>query len=282
MTRESVTSRDIRQPDEPLTVLTCYDYLTARVMDQVEELDMILVGDTLGMVSLGYDSTIPVTVDDMVHHTAAVSRGVEETFLVADVPFLAAAKSREHAVTVAQRLMQEGGAQAIKIEGGERNREIIEHLIAHDVPVVGHLGLTPQSVEAFGGYTLQAKDADEIKEVAREARLLEELGVLALVLECIPAEVGTVLTEVLDVTTIGIGAGDGCDGQVLVWQDMMGLSEQSPSFVKEYDQFGERFRETVKEYCDDVRSRAFPAEEHSFDLGEDVSRSDVEDWVSVQ
>lgn len=282
MTRESVTSRDIRRAEEPLTVLTCYDYLTARVMDRVDELDVILVGDTLGMVSLGYDSTIPVTVDDMVHHTAAVSRGVEKSFLVADVPFLAASKSKEHAVTVAQRLMQDGGAQAVKIEGGERHREIVEHLVAHDVPVVGHLGLTPQSVEAFGGYTLRAKNADEIKEVAREARMLEGLGILALVLECIPAEVGAVLSETLDVTTIGIGAGDGCDGQVLVWQDMMGLGEKSPTFVKEYDQFGDRLHAKVQEFCNDVRSREFPAEEHSFDLGEDVSRSDVEDWVNTK
>lgn len=276
----SVTADDIRDADEPITVLTCYDYLTARAMDPVEELDMILVGDTLGMVSLGYDSTVPVSVDDMVHHTAAVSRGVERVFVVADVPFLSVSKSLDHGVTVAQRLMQEGGAQAIKIEGGERHQELIDHLTDHDVPVVGHLGLTPQSVEDLGGYKLQAQNADDIRELAREAALLEEAGIMALVLECIPAEVGAAITNNTDVPTIGIGAGNQCDGQVLVWQDMMGFSENTPSFVKQYDNLDERFQQSVQEYCRDVRSRAFPEEDHSFSLGDDISPDDVEEWVS--
>lgn len=282
MSNPPVTSEDIRTADRPITCLTCYDFLTAKVMDRVDELDMILVGDTLGMVTLGYDSTIPVTVDDMVHHTAAVSRGVERTFVVADVPFLAMAKSKEHGVNVAQRLMQDGGAQAIKVEGGERHREMIDHLVDHDIPVVGHLGLTPQSVEAFGGYKLQAKDSDEIQQLAMDARVLEKAGILALVLECIPAEVGTALSRKLTVPTIGIGAGDGCDGQVLVWQDMMGLTEDPPTFVKEYDQFGDRLQETVVEYCNDVREREFPADSHSFSLGDEVSREKVEEWVNVK
>lgn len=282
MSSNSVSSHDIRTAEEPITCLTCYDYLTARVMDRVPELDMILVGDTVGMVSLGYDSTIPVTVDDMVHHTAAVSRGVERAFVVADVPFMEMAKSKEHGVSVAQRLMQEGGAQAVKIEGGERHHEIIDHLVDHDIPVVGHLGLTPQSVEALGGYKLQAKNSDDIQQLAMDAQVLKKAGIMALVLECIPARVGTVLSDKLDVPTIGIGAGDGCDGQVLVWQDMMGLTEEPPTFVKEYDQFGERLHEKVTEYCEDVRAREFPADEHSFTLGEDVSASDVEDWVNVK
>jgi 3-methyl-2-oxobutanoate hydroxymethyltransferase len=248
-------------------------------MDSVEELDVILVGDTLGMVTLGYDSTVPVTADDMVHHTAAVSRGVERAFVVADVPFLSAAKSLDHGVEVAKRLMQEGGAQAIKIEGGERNQELIDHLTDHDVPVVGHLGLTPQSVDDLGGYKLQAQNADEIKELARDATLLEEAGIMALVLECIPAEVGAVISNRTDVPTIGIGAGNECDGQVLVWQDMMGLSENTPSFVQQYEQLDDQLRESIQEYCRDVRSRSFPDEEHSFSLGEDVTVENVEDWV---
>ncbi len=276
----TVTAEDIRRAEDPITVLTCYDYLTARVMDSVEELDMILVGDTLGMVSLGYDSTVPVTVDDMIHHTAAVSRGVDRVFVVADIPFLSAAQSPDHGVQVAQRLMQDGGAQAIKIEGGERHQNLIDHLTDHDVPVVGHLGLTPQSVEALGGYKLQAQDADEIKEIAREATLLEDAGIMALVLECIPAEVGAAISNKTDVPTIGIGAGKDCDGQVLVWQDMMGLSENTPSFVKQYEQLGDRFRTSVQEYCQDVQSRSFPDEEHSFSLGEDVTTGDIKKWVN--
>lgn len=282
MTDNSVSSHDIRNADQPITCLTCYDYLTARVMDRVADLDMVLVGDTLGMVSLGYDSTLPVTVDDMVHHTAAVSRGVDRAFVVADVPFLEMAKSKEHAVTVAQRLMQDGGAQAIKIEGGERHRETITHLIDHDVPVVGHLGLTPQSVEAFGGYKLQADEPDKIQQLAMDAQVLEKAGVMALVLECIPGEVGSILTDRLDVPTIGIGAGPECDGQVLVWQDMMGLSEQTPTFVKEYDQFGDQLEANVQEYCNDVRSRDFPAEEHTFTLGDDVTQNELEKWVNAK
>ncbi|MFB6346552.1 MAG: 3-methyl-2-oxobutanoate hydroxymethyltransferase [bacterium] len=283
MSNQTVTSADIRAAEHPLTCLTCYDFLTARVMDRVAELDMILVGDSLGMVSLGYESTLPVTVDDMVHHTAAVSRGVNRAFVVADVPFMSMAKSKSHAVTVAQRLMQEGGAQAIKIEGGERHREVINHLVSHDVPVVGHLGLTPQSVEAMGGYKLQANEPDKIKQLSMDANILQKAGVLSIVLECIPAEVGDALTMKLDVPTIGIGAGNGCDGQVLVWQDMMGLSDTDPpKFVKEYDQFGDHFADKIREYCNDVRNRDFPDEEHSFTLGEDVSMDQVKDWVDVK
>jgi 3-methyl-2-oxobutanoate hydroxymethyltransferase len=250
-------------------------------MDDVDALDMILVGDTLGMVSLGYDSTLPVTVDDMVHHTAAVNRAVDRAFLCTDLPFLSTAESQSHSVDVAKKLMQDGGAQAVKIEGGDRNTSIIDHLTDFDVPVVGHLGLTPQSVEDFGGYKIQAQSENDIKTLTREALKLEDSGILALVLECVPAAVARALTERLDVSTIGIGAGSGCDGQVLVWQDMMGMnSDGSPSFVKEYDSFEERLSDGVQSFCDDVRNRDFPDQEHSFSLSEGITNDDVMNWVN--
>ncbi len=267
-----ITASYLRDTDRKITCLTCYDYLTARVMDRVEELDMVLVGDSLGMVSLGYDSTIPVTMDDMVHHTAAVSRGIERAFVVADMPYLELARERDEIVTSVRRLVQEGGAQAVKVEGGERNLEAVEHLVAHDVPVVGHLGLTPQSVEAMGGYALQGTDEEEIKKLGRSARALEEAGILALVLECVPASVAGELTEMLEIPTIGIGAGVNCDGQVLVWQDMMGLTEGDlPTFVRKRGELKELLQEGVQSFCRDVRERDFPAPEESFTLKKDIS-----------
>ncbi len=267
-----ITASYFRDPDRKITCLTCYDYLTARVMDQVEHLDMILVGDSLGMVSLGYDSTIPVTMDDMVHHTAAVSRGVERAFLVADLPYLEMARGGDEITTSVRRLVQEGGAQAVKIEGGKRNIEAVKHLVAHDVPVVGHLGLTPQSVEALGGYSIQGTDEEEIKKLGREARALEEAGILALVLECVPAEVAAELTRILSIPTIGIGAGSGCSGQVLVWQDMMGLTEgKPPTFVRKRGELKKLLLEGVESFCQDVRDGDFPAPEESFELAEEMS-----------
>jgi len=280
MNPDRVTSRDIRDPDHPLTCLTCYDVLTARVMDRVEALDMILVGDTLGNVVLGYERTIPVTVDDMVHHTAAVSRGVDRAFLVADVPFLEGARSRDHGVRVAQRLMQEGGAQAVKLEGGERQRGLIEHLVNHDVPVVGHLGLTPQSVESMGGYRIQGTDRDGVRRLARELRMLEEVGVLCVVLECVTAPAARALTEAVSVPTIGIGSGEGCDGQVLVWQDMMGLTEDPPSFVRAWDDWNDRLEEGVQGFCEAVRGGEYPAEAESFEPPGDVGEDEVRAWVN--
>lgn len=279
MTSDTVTSRNIRNPDQPLTVLTCYDYLTAKVMDEIPELDMILVGDSLGMVEMGYDNTLPVTEDDMVHHTASVSRGIDRAFLCTDLPFLATAESKQESVRSARRMMQEGGAQAVKIEGGQRNYSIIEHLTDFDVPVIGHLGLTPQSVEAFGGYQVQAQDRDAISELTKNALNLQEAGIIALVLECVPSVVASALTERLEIPTIGIGAGPGCFGQVLVWQDMMGLTEDAPGFVKEYDDFSGRFSESIKSYCGDVREGKFPGEQHSFELSGDLTVGEVQELV---
>lgn len=241
---------------------------------------MILVGDSLGMVNLGYDSTLPVTVEDVVHHTAAVSRGVDSTFLCADVPFLGTAESRSRSVRIARRLMQEGGAQSIKIEGGERNLSIIDHLTDFDVPVLGHLGLTPQSIEALGEYRLRAVNEQEIKTLVKNALELEECGVLAIVLECIPAPVAKEVTNRLEIPTIGIGAGGNCSGQVLVWQDMMGLNpDETPKFVKSRDNFYERLRDGVQEFCEEVRNRKFPAPENAYGLPEEISEDEVLEWV---
>ncbi len=277
MSRPSIV--DIRGAREPLTCLTCYDYLTARVMDEVDGLDMILVGDSLGGVMLGYDSTIPVTIEDMVHHTAAVSRAVKNTFLVTDFPFLEAALELESGVRAARRLMQEGGAQAIKLEGGERNLDLIEHLVAHDVPVIGHLGLTPQSIEALGGYGVQAKTRENIEELGREAFALERAGISALVLECVPEEVGAELTELIDLPTIGIGAGLECSGQVLVWQDMMGLTDQIPTFVRKWGEMREWLSDGVNSFCEAVKKEEFPASEESFSVGEKLSSEQVRELL---
>lgn len=279
---EAVTSNDIRQPDSPITCLTCYDYLTARVMDQVQELDMILVGDSLGNVMLGRENTLSVTVDDMVHHTAAVSRAVDRAFLVSDIPFLEMARSRDHLVGTVQRLMGEAGAQAVKIEGGEEHAESIELLIDNDVPVVGHLGLTPQSVEAFGGYHVRGREEDDVKQLGRDARRLEELGVLAVVLECVPGPVAKQLSEMIEVPTIGIGAGAGCDGQVLVWQDMMGLSDgAAPSFVRKWGNFNEDLADGVRGFCEAVRTADFPDDSETFSLPDDVDDEQVKRWLSA-
>lgn len=273
---ETVSLDEISSADSPLTCLTCYDYLTARVMDEVPGLDIILVGDSLGMVELGHENTIPVTIDDMVHHTAAVSRAVEKTYLVSDLPFLEAADEKSEFIDGVGRLMQEGGAQAVKIEGGRRNLEYIELLAAHDVPVFGHLGLTPQSVEGFGGYKIQANTRAGIEKIGRDALALQEAGIVALVLECVPAAVATELTEFLEVPTIGIGAGQGCDGQVLVWQDMMGMTEdETPTFVRKWGEMREQLRDGVSSFCNAVKEKEFPADEESFSVDDSLNRSEI-------
>ncbi len=266
--------------DRPLTCLTCYDYLTARVMDQIPELDMILVGDSLGNVMLGYESTLRVTIDDMVHHTAAVGRAVKNCYLIADFPFLEAALELSTAVRSARRLVQEGGAQAVKIEGGERNLELISHLTEFDLPVFGHLGLTPQSVEGFGGYKIQAKTERTIKQLGRQARALEKSGISALILECIPAQVAANLTRILTVPTIGIGAGADCDGQVLVWQDMAGLNQgKTASFVRKWGDVGKYLQEAFTAYCGAVIAGEYPAEEETFSTAETLSDEEIREML---
>jgi 3-methyl-2-oxobutanoate hydroxymethyltransferase len=252
-----------------LSMVTAYDYPSARMVDEAG-LDMILVGDSLGMAMLGYDTTLPVTMDDMVHHTKAVCRGARNTFVVADMPFLSYHVSVEQAVINAGRLIQEGGAQAVKLEGGQERLEVVKRIIAAEIPVMGHLGLTPQSVNQFGGFKVQGKNKEQAEKVLSDALLLEEAGVFAVVLECVPAPLATLITERLSIPTIGIGAGAGCDGQVLVWHDVLGITQDfKPRFVKKYADLHENIVGALQQYKTEVEEGMFPAAEHSFTMKEE-------------
>lgn len=247
-----------------IAALTAYDYTTARWVDAAG-IPVILVGDSLGMTMLGYESTIPVTVEEMVHHTKAVVRGVNSALVVADMPFLSYQVTLDQAVANAGRLIKEAGADAVKIEGGAFRAETVRHLIANGIPVMGHIGLTPQSVRAFGGYKVQGRTDAASASLKTDAIALAEAGVFSLVLEAMPAEVAGEITESIAVPTIGIGAGPKCDGQVLVVHDMLGLSgEFDPKFIKRYAELGETMLDAFSTYKADVERGAFPAAEHSY------------------
>lgn len=249
-------------------MLTAYDFTMARLLDEAG-VDTILVGDSLGMVMLGYEDTLKVTMADMIHHTKAVARGRKQAFLVADMPFLSYHVSVEKAIENAGRLITEGGAQAVKMEGGYDILDKIEGVIKAQIPVVGHLGLTPQSVNKFGGFKVQGKDEAAARQIIDEALALEAAGVVAIVLECIPEKLATLISEKLQIPTIGIGAGAGCDGQVLVLQDFLGLyGEFLPKFVKRYALLGEQIQEATKAYIADIEEGTFPAKEHTFSMDE--------------
>jgi 3-methyl-2-oxobutanoate hydroxymethyltransferase len=257
----------IRVPDleakkrrgERIAMLTAYDYTMARLLDRAG-IDVMLVGDSLGMVVLGYETTLPVTLDAMVHHTRAVSRGVERALVVADMPFLTFQVSVSEAVRNAGRLIQEGGAAAVKIEGAGAVVEVAARLIEVGIPVMGHLGLVPQSVHQLGGFRRQATLDEDAEQLLADAQALEEAGAFAVVLESIPAEVASAVTKELRIPTIGIGAGPYCDGQVLVSYDMLGLSQNGvPAFVKRYADLGDQTVAAVRAYADDVRTGRFPA-----------------------
>lgn len=267
----------IRLPDleakkrrgEKIVMLTAYDYTMARLLDRAG-IDVLLVGDSLGMVVLGYETTLPVTLDAMVHHTRAVSRGIERALLVADMPFLTYQVSVPDALRNAGRLIQEGGAAAVKIEGGGASVEAAAHLVDAGIPVMGHLGLLPQSVHQLGGYRQQARLEEDAEQLLADAQALEEAGAFAVVLESIPAAVAAAVTADLHIPTIGIGAGPDCDGQVLVSYDMLGLSQDGvPSFVRRYADLGEQTVAAAKAYADDVRRGRFPV----------MSRRDAADLV---
>jgi len=257
----------IRLPDleakkrrgEKIAMLTAYDYTMARLLDRAG-IDILLVGDSLGMVVLGYETTLPVTLDAMVHHTRAVSRGVERALVVADMPFLTYQVSVEAALRNAGRLIQEGGAAAVKIEGGGATVEAAARLVEAGIPVMGHLGLLPQSVHQLGGFRQQARLAEDAEQLLADARALEAAGAFAVVLESIPASVAETVTADLQIPTIGIGAGPHCDGQVLVSYDMLGLSQDAvPSFVRRYADLGVQTVAAAKAYAEDVRTGRFPA-----------------------
>ncbi len=267
--RKKVTTAAFRQKKEraePITMLTAYDYPTALAEDQAG-IDCILVGDTLGMVVLGYQNTLPVTMDEMLHHCRAVARGAKYALLIGDMPFMSYQVSTEEAVRNAGRFLQEGGMEAVKLEGGRKRLDAVRAITGAGIPVMGHLGLTPQSVNLFGGFKPQAKKASAAKRLLDDALLLEEAGCFSLVLEFVPAELARLVSSRLSIPTIGIGAGVGCDGQVLVTHDLLGLFDRfTPKFVKKYADFHGEMQRAFTEYISDVRNRAFPTAQHSVEM----------------
>lgn len=258
---------------EKLVMLTAYDYSTARVMDMAG-VDALLVGDSLGMVMLGYPDTLSVTVDDMVRHCAAVARGAQKALVVCDMPYMSYHVSLEDTVRNAARLMIEGRAQAVKLEGGAEFAAEVRALTRASIPVMGHLGLTPQSVNAFGGFKVQGKTMAAAQKLLEDARALQEAGAFAIVLECVPAPLAERVTQALAIPVIGIGAGVGCDGQVLVWQDMTGMTlSQVPRFVKRFGEVGASLRSAVEAYAREVRAGAFPTEDHGYPLPEGMEKT---------
>jgi 3-methyl-2-oxobutanoate hydroxymethyltransferase len=255
---------EMKRRGDPITVVTAYDFPTARIADQAG-VEILLVGDSLGTVVLGYESTLPVTVEDILHHTRAVTRARPAALVVADMPFMSYQVSDGQAMHNAGRLVKEGGADAVKLEGGERVVPAVRRMIEAGIPVMGHLGLTPQSVLAFGGYKVQARGEADQERLLREARLLEQAGCFSLVLEGIPARLGAQVTRELGIPTIGIGAGPGCDGQVLVSHDLLGLFlGHRPKFVRRYADLGEAMREAFAHYVADVKARRFPSDAESY------------------
>lgn len=250
---------------QKLTMLTAYDYSVARLMAE-SGINALLVGDSLGNVMLGHNDTLRVTMDDMVHHCAAVARGAGDCLVVCDMPWLSYHISVEEAVRNAGRLVAEGGAQAVKLEGGADFVPIVRALVRASIPVMGHLGLTPQSVNAMGGYRVQGKTHAQAQQLLNDARALQDAGAFALVLECVPAPLAARVTRELSIPTIGIGAGPDCDGQVLVWQDMLGLTDRTPKFVRQFAPVGETMRQAFRDYAQSVREGGFPAAEHCYPL----------------
>jgi 3-methyl-2-oxobutanoate hydroxymethyltransferase len=267
---EKVTVPSLRaskERKERLVCLTAYDYPTARIVDEAGT-DIILVGDSVGNVVLGYDTTVPVTLEEMIRHTRAVRRGTERALLVADMPYGSYHTGADDAVRAALRLVKEGGAEAVKLEGGRARAEIVRRLVAEEIPVMGHIGLTPQSVNKLGGFRLQGKTAEAARALVEDARALEAAGAFALVLEVVPREIARVVTSSVRIPTIGIGAGEHCDAQVLVIHDLLGLSfsPTRPRFVRQYADLRTQMTEAISRFAEDVRAGAYPAENESYPL----------------
>lgn len=261
-----------QQKDEhkKITMLTAYDYSTAKVMDNAG-INGILVGDSLGMVMLGYEDTLSVTMEDILHHTKAVARGAKNALVVADMPFMSYQTSVYDAVYNAGRLMKEGRCQAVKLEGGALVCPQIKAIVASSIPVMAHIGLTPQSVNAFGGFKVQGKSETAAKRILEEAKQVEEAGAFAVVLECVPAKLAELITKSISIPTIGIGAGAGCDGQILVYQDMLGMFDDfKPKFVKQFAHVGKEMEKGIKAYIEETQIGTFPAKEHTFKIDEEV------------
>src|SRR5258707_1494315 len=249
-----------------IVCLTAYDYPTARLLDEAG-VDVILVGDSVAMVALGYDSTLPVTLDEMIHHARAVRRGTKHALLVADMPFGSYHSDTAESLRNAVRFVKEAGVEAVKVEGGERRLELIARLTEAEIPVMGHIGLTPQSVNALGGFKVQGKTPAAAEQLIRDARAVEAAGAFAIVLEGIPRELAAQITQDLRIPTIGIGAGPECDGQILVLNDLLGLTfHPVPKFAREYANLGELISSAVREYCSDVRRGSFPSENESYHM----------------
>ena len=254
-----VARSKVRRGDTPLVMVTAYDFPSARIADRAG-VDLILVGDSLGMVVQGRDTTLEVTVDDVAYHARCVTRAQPAALVVADMPWLSYHVTREETVRNAGRLVQEGGVHAVKLEGGRARLPAVRALLDAEIPVMGHLGLTPQSVNAFGGFRIQGKDEASASRILADARALEEAGAFALVLEGIPAELAAQVTKDIAIPTIGIGAGPACDGQVLVLHDVLGITPETPRFVRRYDELGSRAEQALRRFAEDVRSGAFPSD----------------------
>jgi 3-methyl-2-oxobutanoate hydroxymethyltransferase len=271
-TRKKVTTLSLRQKKErgePISMLTAYDYPTALTLDQAG-LDAILVGDSLGMVVLGYETTLPVTMDDMLHHCRAVARGAKSALLIGDMPFMSYQASVEDAIRNAGSFLQNGGMDAVKLEGGREREQAIRAIVAAGIPVMGHLGLTPQSVHQLGGFRPQGKTALAARRLLDAALLLEDAGCFSIVLESVPARLGELISKKLDIPTIGIGAGAGCDGQVLVTHDMLGMFERfTPKFVKKYADLHAEMQHAFGAYIADVQARTFPEAGHNVEMKDD-------------
>lgn len=256
--------------NEKITMLTAYDYTTAKLEDE-SGIDAILVGDSLGMVVLGYPNTLAVTVEDMIHHGSAVRRGAQNIFVVVDMPFMSYQTSVYDAVKNAGRIMKETGADAIKLEGGVNFKEHIKAIVNASIPVMGHIGMTPQSVNSFGGFKVQGKSLADAKQIIEDAKALEEAGAFAVTLECVPWKLAEYITNTISIPTIGIGAGAGCDGQVLVYQDMLGMyPDFTPKFAKSYGNMGETMKNGFKKYIEEVKNGVFPSAEHTFKIDDEV------------
>ncbi|HLA97249.1 MAG TPA: 3-methyl-2-oxobutanoate hydroxymethyltransferase [Anaerolineales bacterium] len=267
--RQKVTTRTYlrkKQRGQPITMLTAYDYPTARAIDQAG-IDSILVGDSLGMVVLGYANTLPVTMEDMLHHCRAVKRGAEYALLVGDMPFMSYQASVQDAVRNAGRFLQEGGMDAVKLEGGRERADAVQAIVSAGIPVMGHLGLTPQSVHQFGGFRPQGMENQAARRLLQDAQILQEAGCFSLVLESVPTRLAAYVSKQLDIPTIGIGAGAGCDGQVLVTHDLLGLFDRfTPRFVKKYASFHGEMLGAFQAYKSEVEAGVFPAQEHSVEM----------------
>lgn len=270
MKNTTSTILQAKENGNKIAMLTAYDYSTAKLLDEAG-VHMILVGDSLGNVILGYEDTISVTMEDMIHHCAAVARGAGQAMVVCDMPFMSYQTGVYDAVVNAGRLMKEGRAQAVKLEGGKEVCPQIQAIVSASIPVVAHLGLTPQSINAFGGYKVQGKTEAAARKLIEDAKAVEAAGAFAVVLECVPAKLAKLVTESVHIPTIGIGAGPDCDGQVLVYQDMLGMfTDYKPKFVKQYANVGAIIKDAVRTYMNEIQEGSFPAEEHSYKIDDDV------------